>query len=388
MNRSPSTSSTPLHGVASFFVRSLLLGLLVVGGAGCDARDPGALKAVNIGFPPGARGLGALAVSPEGRPFVLMSSSSSSALWELEGSLEEDTQVWVRRELAVTPQDLLGFVEGVGLIGYAFSGDRPVYLGITDEGATPLARWVDGTPVLPLWVSENGTVLGVSKLAYPQSRLLRLAPGASAWEEIAGTEPSFGMGTVIASAVLHPNGKLYATNGSRIFELPTDLSGATKLFDCDTRELGSCGVSSRLVHGGIRLAGDGTLTIAMANDEVELYSFRPGDRRLTKRAVVRSPINEQSYFGRAQGLVVDRKGNAYVVMRTEQVGGEGHVLAHRPGAAQTEWVTVVTGLPRVLHLQMDQKDGIWLWDSSDSYTGLWKLVPSSTQCPRCGETEP
>lgn len=367
---------------SSFILRLLFVAVFVVQSSGCGGIDPGSLKAVNIGFPP-TRGLGSFIVSPEGRPFLLMSSNSTRELWELEGSLEEDTQVWVRRDGITPPMDLLGFTEGVGLIASGNDGGRFVYLAITDQGITQLPGLADNKPIMPLWVAANGTVLGASRDFTAFTPLLRLAPGASTWEEIPGTAPSTGSGSAPASAVLHPNGKVYATNGSRIFELAADLSSATKLFDCNTRELGSCGVSSHLVAGGLRLGGDGTLTFAMANDEAELYSFRPGDAKLTKRAVVRSPVNEQEYFGGPQGLVVDSEGNAYVVMRTQQVGGEGHVLAHRKGAAQTEWVTVVTGLPRVLHLQMDKKDGIWLWDSSDDYTGLWKLVPSSTECPRC-----
>ncbi len=369
--------------LSSSKLSSLLVAVLAVASTGCGGIDPGSLKAVNLGFPPSGRSLGSFIVSPEGRPFVLM---SKGGLWELKGSLEEDTQVWVRREDSVLPTDLLGFVEGVGLIGLGYGGDnRSVYLAITDQGVTQLPGLADGTPILPLLVAENGTVLGASRNFYAFSKLLRLAPGASVWEEIAGTDPSTGTANAPASAVRHPNGKIYATNGSRVFELAGDLSSATKLFDCNTRELGSCGVSSRLVVGGIRLGGDGTLTLAMANDEAELYSFRPGDTRLTKRAVLRMPINEQEYFGGPQGMVVDSEGNAYVVMRTEQVGGECHVLAHLKGAAQKEWVTVATGLPRVLHLQMDSKDGIWMWDSSDSATGLWKLVPESLECSMCGE---
>ncbi|MFY0564088.1 hypothetical protein ACN28E_09580 [Archangium lansingense] len=369
----------------------LLVAILAVESTGCDEPDPVprpvSLKAVNIGFPPNVGGMGTFAVSPGGRVFVLMSTLTASRLSELEGSLEEDTQVWVRREQPVMMSRFLrGFVEGLGLIGAGIRDGRWAHLAITDQGTTQLPGLADGTQIQPLLVAENGAVIGVPEPEYgsTNSKLLRLAPGASAWVEIPGTDPSTRSGPAPASAVRHPNGKIYAMNGSRIFELAGDLSSATTLFDCDTRELGPCGESWLLVTGGLRLGGDGVLTFGKTNDEPELYSFRPGDSELTKRAVLRSPINEQGYFGRPQGLVVDSEGTAYVVMRTEELGGEGHVLAHRSGDALDEWVTVVTGLPSALQLQIDGKDGIWLWGhSSETYTGLWKLVPSSTECPRC-----
>lgn len=391
MNLTSSNLSFLERGLPAFVRRLLLVAVLALESTGCGEPDPVpppvSLKAVNIGFPPYGGGMGTFAVSPGGRVFVLMFSSTASVLWELEGSLEEDTQVWVRRNQPVTmSRFLLGFVEGMGLIGSGILDGRWIHLAITDQGSTQLPGHANGTQVQPLLLAENGAVLGVSLPTYgsTNSKLLRLAPGASAWEEIPGTDPSTGSGKAPASAVRHPNGKIYATNGSRIFELTGDLSSATTLLDCGTRELGACGESSRLVTGGLRLGGDGVLTFAMANDEPELYSFRPGDSELTKRAVLRSPINGQGYYGGPQGLAVDSEGTAYVVMRTEEVGGAGHVLAHRSGDAPDKWVTVVTGLPSKLDIQMDGKDGIWLWgSSSETYTGLWKLVPSSTECPRC-----
>ena len=363
-----------------------LLAAVMLGAAGCgDGTDPTSMKAVNIGFPPVGRSFGALAVTDDGHAYVNL--QSSMGLWKLQGSLEEDTQVWVQRgDVAGNIMDLPRTVPGLGIIASTSENGTNGYVEryhvLTEDGFTPLPTLADGGRVMPVLKTPGGAMLGMAGSASGFRPLQRLAPGASVWEEIPNTPPSAGTTSAPVSAVLHPNGKVYATNGSRIFELPADLSSATKIFDCDTRELGSCNASSNVI-GGLRIDGEGHMTLAVMNDEPELYTFEPGDARLTKRAIVRPPINDQSYFGRPFAMVVDKDNNAYVAMRTEQIGGEGHVLAHRAGDKQTEWVTVVTGLPRVLNMVMDGKDGIWLWDHSDTHTGLWKLVDEDLECPKC-----
>lgn len=366
--------------------RRLVAAVLLLGAAGCGGgKNPDSLKAVNIGFPPVGRDYGALAVTDDGHAYVNL---LDKGLWKLKGSLEEDTQVWVQRT-DVTGNiimDLPRNAPGVGVIASVSEGEPGAYVSryrvITEDGFNAVPVLGDGSRVMPVFKTPTGALLGMAGSEQGFRPLHRLVPGSSTWEEIPNTPPSAGSSSAPVSAVLHPNGKIYATNGSRIFELPADLSSATKVFDCDTRELGSCNAPSHVI-GGLRIDGEGHMTLLVMNDEPELYTFQPGDARLTKRAILRSPVNGQGYFGRSFAMVVDQDNNAYVAVRTEQVGGEGHVLAHRAGDGQTEWVTAVTGLPRVLNMVMDGQDGIWVWDHSDTHTGLWKLVDESVECPRC-----
>jgi hypothetical protein len=96
-------------------------------------------------------------------------------------------------------------------------------------------------------------------------------------------------------------------------------------------------------------------------------------------------INGQVYGGRIGQLAVDKQGTLFVLARTEQSGGEIHLLAHRLGAREDEWVTAVTGLPRVMTLLQDDAGTMWLWDGSDSRQGLFKVVPKTVTCKVCGE---
>lgn len=324
-----------------------------------------------------------MVVSEDGRPFVW----KSDGLWVLHGSIEEDTQVWVRTSHEGVV-DLYRYAKGRGAVSrFQASGQRYVVLGETEVTSFPGAT--DAPSPQPVLSTTSGIWLGAAQ-GIGTGALQRLGPGAEAWEPIAETAPSATGGDATVSAVVHPNGNVYALNGARLYELSADLSAPRLLFDCNTRELGTCGASARLAAPGLQLAADGTLAFAITHDETELYTYRPGDARLTKSARVRNPINEQTYFG-TQGMVVDSRGNAYLLARTEQVGGECHVLVHHPGADLDTWSTIVVGLPRVMSLHIDGRDGVWLWDHSDEYSGMWKLIPKSVRCPRCvatGNEEP
>lgn len=335
------------------------------------AAGPDGVKAVNVGFP-SSRGLGALGVDPGGRVFLRVSQD----VWELTGSLEADTQVWKQQD-AFAGQDVSWGVPGYGAVAH----DGQQWKSLSRPDAEPLPYLVAPTVFTPLLVEPDGTALAVGRDSLSAALLYRRAP-QGAWTPLDGTGQPY---TTFTSALRLDDGRVFAFHGSRVFELPPGLASATVAWDCDTRALGSCGASAS-IQSFARKLPDGRLVFLARNPQVEVYAFKPGDAELTRLARLgTAPVNGQVYGGSTQGLGVDGAGNVYLAVRTEQTGGEVHLLGHRPGAGEDDWVTAVTGLPRVVTFLGDDAGTLWLWDGSDSFTGLWKVMAKSARCKVCGE---
>lgn len=345
--------------------------------AACEPGPEG-LKAVRLGFPNEA-GLGTAAIDPAGRAFV----SVNGRLWELTGRLEDDSQVWVNLDGYGGFE--LGWFAAPGYGAHASSPGNEWVSLVNPDARTFPARAENGAAVVRLLLVEpDGTGLASYTSSTSGHWLARLPPGETSWQTIEGTNQPQGN---FSSAVRLADGRVFAAHGSRVFELPPGLASASVAFDCNTRELGSCGTGAS-VAGLMKPLPDGRLVLLVNNPQVEVYAFAPGDAKLTRLGTLGlggTAINGQVYGGRIGQLAVDKQGTVYVLARTEPSGGEIHLLAHRLGAREDAWVTAVTGLPRVMTLLQDDAGTMWLWDGSDSRQGLFKVVPKTVTCTVCGE---
>lgn len=351
--------------------RSLLVLALQLIGAACGASGPDGVRAVNIGFP-SSREMGALGVDPGGRVFAQV----GAIVWELTGAIEEDTQVW-RQQAAFADHQVSWGVPGYG----AVARDGRVWRSLTTPSAEPLPYLEGVTVFTPLLVEPSGVALAVGTQDLAVAELYRRAPGGT-WTKLEGTRQR---ATIYTSAVRVEDGRVFAFHGSSVFELPPGLATASVAYGCDTRALGSCGGNASIQSFARRLP-DGRMVFFVLNPQAEIYAFAPGDAELTRLARVGpGPIGGQLYEGRSQGLAVSGSGDVFMALRTEQSGGEVHLLAHRPGDAEDAWVRVVVGLPRVVTYLQDDAGSMWLWDSSDTNSGLWKVISADASCRVCGE---